>query len=69
MIAREMVQRIWRKMHSPGLSGNRTKALEEFCSGSVAVSPKPGWKQLPKIGQNGRIFWGGRSQAASFYRF
>jgi len=30
MIAREIVQRIWRKMHSPGPSGDQVKALEEF---------------------------------------
>jgi hypothetical protein len=28
--SREMVPRIWRKMHSPGLSRDRVKALEEF---------------------------------------
>jgi hypothetical protein len=47
MIAREMVQRIWRKMHSPGLSGNRTKALEEF-SVTKNRAKRPdflGWKK------------------------
>ena len=53
MIACEMVQRIWRKMHSPGLSGDRVEALEEFSvtrnrakTADFLVSSKPDGKFL-----------------------